>query len=55
MAEGKKKKDALKVKNLPSDAGSKAKDVKGGLMANLKTDDKSYCCRTACTHSHCTS
>lgn len=41
-----------KVKSLPKSAGSKAKDVKGGLMAT-GTSDKTYCCRTACGHAHC--
>ncbi len=55
MAAGKKKRtDVLKVKNLPSDAGSKAKDVKGGMLRAAGTDDKTHCCRTSCTHSHCT-
>ncbi len=47
-------KKSPKVKTLPKAAGSKAKDVKGGLMAAKGTDDKTYCCRTACSHAHCT-
>lgn len=47
-------KKSPKVKSLPKAAGSKAKDVKGGLMSR-GTSEKTDCCRTSCTHSHCTS
>ena len=53
MADSKKKPDALKVKDLPAAAGSKAKDVKGGLMRAAGTSEKNDCCRTSCVHTHC--
>lgn len=44
-----------KVKDLSRTAGKKAKDVKGGLAPRAgATEDKTYCCRTACSHTHCT-
>lgn len=46
-------KKSPKVKTLPKAAGSKAKDVKGGLMSARGTDEKNECCRTICSHSHC--
>jgi hypothetical protein len=45
-----------KVKDLPKTAGKKASDVKGGMLpsGDKGTQDKTYCCRTACSHKHCT-